>query len=155
MPARLFVLVGIPGCGKTTYARKYLAHALRVSLDDLRLMLSGRPYDPRVEPIVRVAGEAVLCALLARANEWQVDIVFDATNATRFWREKSLRLAQRHGVVPVAVYFPCALEVALARNRQRPVPVPEEVIRRFAAQLEPPSREEGFAEVLVVEDFSP
>ena len=144
---RFYVLVGVPGSGKTTYARQRFADALRVSLDDLRLMLSGRAYDPRYEPMVSVAGEAILNALAARAAEWQRDLVFDATNATRYWRERSLRVAQRHGLVPIAVFFDCPLETALQRNRQRSEPVPEEVIRRFYAQLEPPSTDEGFAEV--------
>ena len=79
---RLYVLVGIPGSGKTTYARKFLSHALRVSLDDIRLMISGRAFDLNYEPAVAVAGEAMLSALAASARGWQADLLFDATNAT-------------------------------------------------------------------------
>ena len=140
-------MVGVPGSGKTTYARKQFPDALRVSLDDLRVMLSGRLYDPRNEPMVAVAGAAVLRALASRANRWRRDLVFDATNATRYWRSRSLQVAHRNGLVPIAVFFDCSLETALRRNRQRPEPVPDEVIERIYAQLEPPSKEEGFAEV--------
>jgi tRNA uridine 5-carbamoylmethylation protein Kti12 len=53
--------------------------------------------------------------------------------------------------VPVAIFVRCPLEVALARNRRRRFPVPDEVVRRFYDSLEAPTKEEGFAEVFVVE----
>ena len=151
---RLYVMVGLPGSGKTTYARKYLAHALRVSLDDLRLMLTGRTFERQHEPAVAVVGEAVLRAVLANARAWRVDVVFDATNVTRAWRRRTLQLAADYDVMPVAIYLDCPLEVALARNRQRRHPVPDEVVERFHAQLEPPDKGEGFAEVVEVLEFS-
>jgi len=147
---RFYVLVGLPGSGKTTYARRLL-NAIRVSLDDLRLMMSGRTYDERFEPAVAAAGNAVLRAVLASASAWGMDVVFDATNVSRAWRARSLEAASGQAVVPVAVLFRCPLEVALRRNRRRRFPVPDEVIRRFAESLEEPTREEGFAEVIVID----
>lgn len=151
---KLYVMVGLPACGKTTYVRKYLCEALRVSLDDLRLMLTGRAYDRRHEPAVAAVGEAVLSTVLAHARAWRTDLVFDATNVTRAVRRRSLRLAAAYDVVPVAIYLECPLEVALARNRRRPNPVPDEVIQRMHAQLEPPQKSEGFADVVVIVEFS-
>jgi predicted kinase len=52
----------------------------------------------------------------------------------------------------VAVWFDTALDVCIARNAARPVDerVPEQAIRNVHAALEPPTLEEGFAEILVV-----
>ncbi len=146
----LYLMVGLPGCGKTTYARQYLGHALRVSLDDLRLMLTGRAFDPRYEAAVAAVGAAALGAALAGARAWQTDVLFDATNVSRARRRPNVQLALAHDIVPVAVYLECPLDLALARNRRRSYPVPDEVVERFQASLEPPDRSEGFADVLVV-----
>lgn len=147
---RFYVLVGLPGSGKTTYARR-LPNTIRISLDDFRLMMSGRTYDERYESAVAAAGNAALRAVLAGARGWGMDVVFDATNVSRAWRARSLEAAAGQAVVPVAILFRCPLEVALRRNRRRRFPVPDEVIRRFHETLEEPTRDEGFAEILVVE----
>jgi predicted kinase len=150
-PARLYVLTGLPASGKTTYARRELAGAVRVSLDDLRLMMSGVSYDARYEPMVAAAADAMLEALLVRAAHEGFDIVFDATNVTRKWRRRAIAQALRHGVEPHSIYFAIPLAVAAARNRARQQAVPDEVVRRFYEKLEPPSADEGFVTVVTVE----
>jgi predicted kinase len=149
-PGRLYVLTGLPGSGKTTYARRELAGAVRVSLDDLRLMMSGVAYDPRYEPLVAAAADALLEALLARAGTERFDVVFDATNVTREWRARAVAQARRHGVEPHSIYLAVPLAVASARNRARENIVPDEVMRRFCERLEPPSPDEGFATIVTV-----
>jgi predicted kinase len=150
-PGRLYVLVGVPGSGKTTYARAALPHALRISLDDLRLMLSGRTFDARLEPAVAVAGEAVRDALAAYAAAHHVDLVFDATNVTRARRAPLIALARRLGLAPVAIYVDTPLAVAQERNGRRRVPVPRAVVENFDGRLEPPTTAEGFDEVIRVD----
>ncbi len=49
-----------------------------------------------------------------------------------------------------AVFFDVPLEVCMERNLRRARVVPEDVMRRMAAKLRPPSFEEGFSKVIVV-----
>ncbi|MBI2321441.1 MAG: ATP-binding protein [Chloroflexi bacterium] len=149
-PPRFYLLVGIPGSGKTTYARRHLADALRVSLDDVRLMLTGVAFDPAFEPYVVAAAHAALGALLRRAARWRRDVVLDATNITRQRRRYYLAIAARRAIPTVAVYLRCPLDVALVRNRQRSPAVPDDVVCRFHAALEPPTLDEGFAAIYEV-----
>jgi predicted kinase len=148
--ADLFVMVGIPGSGKTTYVRRHLPCALRISLDDLRLMMCGQPFDPRIEPAIAVAAEALLGALVPYAARTDTDLVFDATNVTRARRAPVIELARQHGLSPVAIFLECPLALAQHRNRQRPEQVPPDVIDRFAQRLEPPTLDEGFARIIRV-----
>ncbi len=143
-------MVGVPGSGKSTYVRQFLSHALRLSLDDLRLMLSGRAFDARIEPAVAVAAEAIKEALASYAASQGRDIVFDATNVTRARRAALVATARRFGFSPVAVYLSTTLPLAHARNAGRPNPVPTDVLDRFGQRLEPPSLDEGFDEVIEV-----
>lgn len=143
-------MVGIPGCGKTAYARRYLGHALRVSLDDLRLMMTGQPYCERYEALVVAGAHALLEALLARANARRQDVLLDATNATRSARQGYVRMARAYKVSPVAVYVACDLATALERDASRARPVGAGVVRRFYTWLQPPSLDEGFDEVVQV-----
>lgn len=153
-PVKLYVLVGIPGSGKTTYARRYLSDKWRVCMDDLRFMLSVEPYAEPLQPVVIELEHIILERLLAGINSRFNDIVVDATSVTRERRRRYIELARNHGARPVAIFIQTPLEVALVRNRQRANVIPEAVIHRMHQMLEPPTREEGFEYVITVVDFS-
>jgi predicted kinase len=80
------------------------------------------------------------------------DIIFDAILVKRIERAPILQDVREHAGMAVAVWFDTALDVCIARNAARPVDerVPEQAIRNVHAALEPPTLEEGFAEILVV-----
>lgn len=144
-------MVGIPGSGKTTVARSQFAHALRVSFDDIRLMLTGKRFQRELEPVVQAVGLAVVKALLVLAQKRGYDVLLDATNLTRAKRARYVRMAIEHGLEPVAVFVKCDLDIALERNRQRPGVVPVQVVKRMFRNLEPPTTEEGFVEVIEID----
>lgn len=141
-------MVGIPGSGKTTYARRYLGHALRISFDELRLMLSGVAYDSRNESRVIAIGHAALEAAMARAYAWGQDVLLDATNVTRERRRHYLRLADSYHLPAIAVYVPVDVEEAVERDRGRHGAVGEAVVRHYHDQLQVPTVEEGFVAVI-------
>lgn len=147
---RLWVMVGVPGSGKSTYVRAQLGDKWRICLDDLRFMLSMDPYAPSLQPVAVALEEACLRTLLGGLNGRRRDVVIDATNVTRARRRRYLKLAAEYGVPAVAVFMQCDLEVAMERNRSRPRPVPDEVVERMYANLQPPDVSEGFADVIWV-----
>jgi len=74
----------------------------------------------------------------------------DATNLTPHERSNWIKLAKDYGYEVQAVFFEVPLEVCLERNRRRDRVVDEEIMRRMAAKLKPPTFEEGFSKVTVV-----
>ena len=113
--ATLTITRGLPGSGKTTWARE--RPAARVNRDDLRLMLHGAAgYQGWAERQVTVAEHAQIEALL-RAG---VDVVCDDTNL----RHRTVRdlhdLAVRAGATfAVHDLTEVPLEVCLARDAAR------------------------------------
>lgn len=67
-------------------------------------------------------------------------------------RAPIIAIARRHGVPVEAVWIRVPLDVALYRNRRRRADtiVPEATIRSVANLFEPPTVEEGFAQVRIV-----
>jgi predicted kinase len=152
----LVILVGIQASGKTTFYRRHMqGRYLHVSLDNWRGKGNVRGKEH----------EAILAGLRAAAEGGQeLGVVVDNTNITAAARKRyfdyAREFAGRTGLAlrVLAYFFDADLQACLKRNEQRPaeVPagtpyyVPAAAIRRFHSQLEPPTHQEGFAEVFRV-----
>lgn len=139
------LLIGLPGSGKSTYAQKLGVNAL--SSDEIRRLLADDATDQTIH--ARVFG--VLRTLLRQRLELRrPETYIDATNLTRAVRRPYFKVAAKYGCRVEAVLFDVPVEECQRRNRERNRVVPEGVIERMAAKLQPPSIEEGFARVIVV-----
>jgi predicted kinase len=74
----------------------------------------------------------------------------DATNLTPRERRPYLKMGKLYDCTVEAVFFDVPVEVCLERNRRRPRVVPDDAVLKMAAKLEPPTVEEGFAQVTIV-----
>ena len=74
----------------------------------------------------------------------------DATNLTPHDRHSWIKLAKDSGYEVQALYFDVPLDVCLERNQRRQRVVQEDVIRKMAGKLKPPTFEEGFSKITVV-----
>ncbi|SCL26752.1 AAA family ATPase [Micromonospora inyonensis] len=137
MPA-LVITRGLPGSGKTTYAKRWVAEdperRFRVNRDDLRAMGHGRRVGVRwQEDAVTTAQKAQVLALL-RAG---MSVIADDTNLPDASVEQWRRLAEQAGAHLVAVDLrEVPVETCIARDAARGAGggrlVGGDVIRRIA-----------------------
>jgi len=143
---KVILVSGLPGSGKSTWLAELGAHAL--SSDAMRLQLADDERDQTINARVFAA----IRYLLTQRIELQRPVTYiDATNLTRRDRRPFLELARRHGCEVEAVYFDIPLSLCKARNASRVRIVPGHALDLMAAKLVPPSVDEGFSRVEVVE----
>ncbi len=128
----------MPGSGKSTYFEKLGISPL--SSDKIRAQLTGSEADQTVNSQVFQRMRALL-------DLEQTAAYIDATNLTRRERRQWFKPGRRME----AIYFDIPLAVCKARNAARSRVVPEYVLDLMAAKLIPPSVEEGFSRVEVVQ----
>ena len=134
----LLITRGLPGCGKTTLAREWVAadreHRARVNRDDIRTMLDDGQFVKGVtEPRVLAARDAAILSLLSKG----IDTICDDTNLPQRTARDLAKLAKRAGAeVTVIDLTDVTLETCLKRNADRTDkhPVPEGAIRDMHAR---------------------
>jgi len=145
-PKGIVVLaIGLPGSGKSSWFKRHNVTAL--SSDMLRSLLFDDIREQRFQDLVFSNLRSMLKArLIARRPMNYVD----ATNLTPKEREHWIKLAKDYNYEVQAVFFDVPLEVCIERHQRRDLVVPEDVMRRMAAKLKPPTFDEGFAKITVV-----
>ncbi|MCI0354532.1 MAG: ATP-binding protein [Acidobacteria bacterium] len=137
--------IGMPGSGKTTWFKRRGVTPL--SSDLLRSILFDDITEQRYQSLVFSTLRSLLRARLIAKMPWNY---VDATNLSPGERRQWIKMAKNLGYEVQAVYFDVPIEICLERNRRRERMVPEEVMRRLAAKLKPPTFEEGFSKIVVV-----
>lgn len=140
-----YMMVGIPGSGKTTYAHQ-IPNATVLSSDDIRAEIGADGGDKKMhKQVFDILHERVKEALSAGK-----DVVYDATNLHHTRRTDLLDEIKRLTDHKVCVYFAIPLEQALSQNADRDTPVPEKVIKRMNLELCEPRIDEGWDEIKVI-----
>ena len=157
--SRVYILVGVQGAGKTTWARANAEqlNAVIVASDDVRNELEAQGINATDK------GDLVFAIVEARLKQRVAEgqnVIVDATHARLRWREKEVTIARAGGAQVVAVWFDLLLAVCLERNAHKPNTklwgervVPKEVLLGVAQGFEKPMVGE-FDEVWrLTEDF--
>ncbi|MFG1602635.1 AAA family ATPase [Actinoplanes sp. NPDC049265] len=118
---RLLITRGLPGAGKTTFARRLQPWVVRVNRDDLRRMLHGRRlYTPWAEGLVSTVQRGTVERLL----EARADVIIDDTNLrpglVRDWTALATRLG---ATLEIHDFTGVPVEECVRRDATRP---PEE-----------------------------
>ena len=127
--AKLYMLKGLPGCGKTTRALEMLAQASRpmkrINNDELRLMIDGGKWSKSNEPVIRLVREKMVHEFLGR----NYDVIIDNLNLRPQDEATYRQLTALHNAqFEIIDMTDVPLHTCIARDRLRSKPVGEKVI---------------------------
>lgn len=147
---KLYMLIGIPGTGKSTLRNKLYTkiNALIVCPDDLRnMMLNAEHSHLHFEQSIEPAIWSSIYYILESTMELQRNIIYDATNINKSSRFKIIEIAKEHGYDVVGIVMTASSELAIKRDSERKRSVGSLVMKRMIASYQPPSLDEGFLEI--------
>lgn len=154
----LTLLVGFPGCGKSTFCQDYFMYHDRnrtikalptviINPDAYRLEMTGKEFYAPAEDAVWSAVKLTARVLLSQGAM----VVIDATNLTMGARSQWLRIAKEKNVPIYAYWMQTSFEECCARNAARSRVVPQTVLDGMKDTFVPPTPLEHFSAVMSVD----
>lgn len=146
---KLIVMVGLPGSGKSTYAKELVKNKkadIILSSDAIREELTGDENNQTVN-------DKVFKLLYQRMNDYLADgknVVVDATNTTLKSRLRIMSECKVDCTKEAVVVNPTVLE-CYKRDSSRDRTVGEQVINRFLSGFQCPQKFEGFDSIKFTE----
>ena len=138
-----YMLIGFPGSGKSTYAKKLAEKGvIVVSSDELREDKMTQINDKKVFQKMRNIIKENL--LLGK------DVVADATNVTASKRASFLNELYKIPCKKIAIWVKRDVNVCIEQNSNRENKVPNVAIYTSAKRFIEPSLDEGFDEIMIV-----
>ena len=150
--SKLYLLMGAPGSGKSTYLKnRFSQQPVVVSRDAIRfnMVREDEEYFSKEKEVFREYIEQIRIAL-----KFNKEVFADATHLNENSRAKVLfALGKDLKDVEVnVIWVRVPLEVAITQNELRlgtRAYVPKSVIRRMYSQVTMPSKEEGFEHIYI------
>jgi len=148
----LYIAVGLPGSGKSTYAKNFIKDKdiEYLSSDELRGVYGKDQSDQSVTSIV-------FGHIKRNVDEFLKDgknVLVDATSVNRKERSDYIKTAKKYGAKVVAIVFKMDRDGLIDRNKKRGEQggreVPTFVIDKMLAKFEEPSYDEGIDVMIYV-----
>lgn len=157
----IVLVCGLPAAGKSHFARRFFLDSgrKRVNRKEIRRLLfemtsfgnkwSENMFSHIDENLVKHTERKVIEHLLV--NEGKV--LVDNTSITAASRRIYVSIARRFNRTIGIIFLNTPVLLCLERNKGKEDPVPGTVISNLSAALALPAREEGFNQILVVDDY--
>ena len=148
----LYITVGLPGSGKSTYVKNFIKdkEIEYLSSDSLRAVYGKSEEDQTVTPLV-------FGHIKRKVDEFLKDgknVLVDATSVNRKERSDYINTAKKYGAKVVAIVFKMDRQGLIDRNKKRGEQggrvVPDCVIDKMLAKFEEPSYSEGIDVMIYV-----
>jgi predicted kinase len=148
----LYITVGLPGSGKSTYVKNFIKDKdiEYLSSDSLRAVYGKSEEDQTVTPLVFGHIKRKVDELLKDGK----NVLVDATSVNRKERSDYINTAKKYGAKVVAIVFKMDRQGLIDRNKKRGEQggrvVPDFVIDKMLAKFEEPSYIEGIDVIIYV-----
>ena len=148
----LYITVGLPGSGKSTYVKNFIKDKdiEYLSSDSLRAVYGKSEEDQTVTPLV-------FGHIKRKVDEFLKDgknVLVDATSVNRKERSDYINTAKKYGAKVVAIVFKMDRQGLIDRNKKRGEQggrvVPDWVIDKMLNKFEEPSYDEGIDVMIYV-----
>ena len=149
---KLILLVGIPGAGKTHYAKNYLvlqSNTIHLSSDSIRAELYG---DESVQGNPAEVFGLMQKRAVEALNNGQ-DVLYDATNITRKDRSGIIGVCPKFAKIECHIIW-APIEVCIQRDAERERTVSKEVIDRMLKRFQAPYYDEGIDEIKIIHPYN-
>ena len=148
----IYIAVGLPGSGKSTYAKNFIKdkNIEYLSSDELRAVFGKSEDDQTVTPLVFGHIKRKVDEYLKNGK----NVLVDATSVNRRERSDYINTAKKYGAKVIALVFKMDRQGLIDRNKKRGEQggrvVPDWVIDKMLSKYEEPSTSEGIDEVIYV-----
>lgn len=145
MRKKLYIMVGAPGCGKTTYIRTHAApsHSAHISRDAIRFakLEEGESYFGREKEVYKTFIQQIIMAF--DDCPWVDEVWADATHLTENSRKKLLSNLITVDIDVIPVVIMPELDICLGQNmlrtgRER---IPDAIVEKMYNTYEDPAND--------------
>lgn len=153
---KLYLLSGIPGSGKTTWAQNRVKNdgGKWISRDEIRFSLLKEDDDYFAHE--KLVIEKFISSIQAAIYDSSVSIIYvDATHLNKKARDAILTELDLDNITKlICVYFDIDLDVALERNKKRSgrALVPDTVIKNMFFSHTIPDEDEDFDQIIIIDE---
>ena len=144
----LILLVGVPGSGKTTYAKNYIEKApntIHLSSDGIRAELYG---DESIQGNPADVFSLMQKRTIEALNDGQ-NVIYDATNITRKDRACIIGICPKFAKVEAHIIW-SPIEECIKRDANRDRTVGKEVIDKMLKKFQAPYYDESIDEIKII-----
>lgn len=150
----LILLVGVPGSGKTTYAKRYIerhTNTVHLSSDAIRNELYG---DENIQGNPAEVFSLMQKRAVESLNDGH-DVIYDATNMTRKDRACIIGICPKFAKIECCIVW-APIETCIERDADRNRTVGKEVIDKMLKRFQAPYYDEGIDAVKIIspDDFN-
>lgn len=149
----LYMLIGVPASGKSTWAKSNRGNAIVASSDEYieqQAKKLGSTYSDVFDDYIKLANNYAISRAKQAFSDKQ-DLIWDQTNLTKNGRRNKLKIVPNN-YKKVAIFFPTPHEDVLRKRlaSRSGKNIPDYVMSSMIKTLEKPTKDEGFDEVIIV-----